>query len=111
MTAYGFIVGYVSLWLGWSSLVGLAFHSLEGRATSLGARTSALIATSAFVPIGALSLTAYCTRWIPTSVNAMLSLMTPLLLTVFVLQRLGELRSPQAPRPSAEARSSRARVF
>lgn len=94
MREHGIIVGYVSLWMGWSSLVGLAFRSRQRPTTWLDARTSVLIPLSAFLPLAVLSLGAYYTRWMPTEVKEMLSCMTPILFAVFVLQRIGELPVP-----------------
>jgi hypothetical protein len=90
MPAYGVIVAYVILWLAWSSLVGLVLRSQ--RRAQEGARGPGpvlLILASALAPVFALAVTTYYTGWIASSVNEVLSLATPVLFVVFVVQSVG----------------------
>jgi hypothetical protein len=88
MAASAFIVGYVLLWIGWSALVGAALAPRRHRTKPLGLVLCGEILGAAMVPVVALSLAAYRAVWIPPRVVEMLSLVTPLLMGVFVVQQL-----------------------
>jgi hypothetical protein len=58
------------------------------RVPSLGFGGALSISCSALIPVVALALVAYYTPWIPKPVNEMLSLMTPVLLAIFIMHQL-----------------------
>ena len=110
MSAYGFIIGYVSLWLAWSSLVAAVSERRAQRLASLGLRESLSILGCALVPIVVLSLLSYYTSCIAKPVNEMLSLMTPILLALFVtnqLARRGIWRRHEHEWPAASGEDAR----
>lgn len=88
MTAHGFIAGYVSVWFGWSSLVASALPRRGQRVSSLRFCGALSISGCALIPVVALAVVAHYTPWIPKPINEMLSLMTPVLLAIFVMHQL-----------------------
>jgi CHASE2 domain-containing sensor protein len=92
--ASGFIVGYVTLWLLWGEVIGVALGRRDKSAMHLGLLRSAALLAS-LMPVLLLALVAFCTAWIRPAINEMLSLMTGPMLAVFVVGQLGRWRKPR----------------
>ncbi len=88
MAASDLIIGYVSLWFAWGALVGAVTFPRHARPRPLGLLSSASILGCALMPVVLLAFARRYTGWIPTRVSEMLSVMTPLLLGLFVVQQL-----------------------
>ena len=111
MTAYEIIVVYASLWLAWGFLVGVVPRPSRKYVGAARSMPYLSISTGALVPIVVLAFVARYTHWIPTRVNEMLSLMTPLLALLFLVQQLRRLSARQGsagnpPEPAAPSHST-----
>jgi hypothetical protein len=85
MAAQGFIVGYVSLWMAWRSIVA---ECAPPRPLAPEITTCLAIGACIVAPIVGLAVVAQCTAWIPPRVNEMLTLMTPVLAAVFAADHI-----------------------